>query len=154
MDTERFLSIDRSTARVHDDETGMDVVSPSLASLELKMLTLHLPSLLTEADAMEIAQQIPEVRAQALKPCSVFSVGGPLSWEDIYVTVQSHCEGANDTSSILVAVNPKTGSVTDPNNQKHLESSAAARIARERLDELQREKGTIREELNAACRPQ
>lgn len=150
----RLLTVDRSTALVHDDQTGIEIVSASLASLVSRMLTLHLPSLLSEADAVEIAQQIPEVRAQALKPCSVFSIGGPLSWEDVYVAVQSHCEGAPDASSILVAVNPETGAVTDPNTQKLLGSPAAARVAHERLDELEREKSTIRKYLNEACRPQ
>jgi hypothetical protein len=154
MHTERFLSVDRNMAGVHDDETGMDVVSPSLASLASMMLTLHKPTLLTDADALEIARQIFEVKAQASKPCSVFSVGGPLSWEDIFVGVQSHCEGAPGTSSIVVGVNPKTGFVTDPDNQKHFESPAAERVAHERLEELRHEKSSIREKLNAACLPQ
>ena len=154
MVAERFLTIDRSTARVHDDETGVEVVTASLATLASKMLILHLPSILSEADALEIARQIPEVRAQALKPCSVFSVGGPLSWENILVGVQSHCEGAPDESHLVVAIDPRTGAVTNPGNQKHLGSPAAARIAQERLEGLDHEKVIIREDLAAACRAQ
>jgi hypothetical protein len=155
MNTERFLSIDRSAARVHDDKTGVDVVSPSLASLEAMMLSLHLPLLLSDADAVQIVREIPEVRGEASKPCPVFSVGGPLSWEDILIGVRSHCEGAPDTgSSIVVGVNPETGAVTDQENQKHLESPAAMHVATERLEDRRNEKITIREKLNAACRPQ
>lgn len=154
MVTSRSLTVDRSTAIVHDDQTGMNIMSPGLASLASKMLALHLPSLLSEADAVKIAEQIPEVRAQAQKPCSVFSVGGPLSWEEILVGVQSHCEGAPEASTVLVAVNPETGNVTDPKNQKHFGSPAAARTARERLDALDREKMAIRNDLSVACHPQ
>lgn len=153
MVAERFLTVDRTTAHVHDDETGAEVVSAGLAALTSKMLALRLPSLLSEADALEIARQVPEVRAQALKPCSVFSVGGPLSWEDIYIGLQSRCEGEPTVSNILVAVNPRTGAVTDPDNRKQLESSVAARMARERLEQLAREKISIREDLKEACRP-
>jgi hypothetical protein len=148
---ERFFTIDRAAARVHDDETGMDVVSPNVAVLASMMLTLHQPSLLSGWDALEIAQQIPEVKSQAARPCSVFHIGGPLSWEAIYIAVQSHCEGQATQSSILVAVDPETGTVTDPNSMLKFVSSAADHLAQERLNALNREKEIAREKVNASC---
>jgi hypothetical protein len=154
MITERFLTVDRSTGHVRDEETGMEVLAPSLTTLVSKMLSLHLPSLLSEMDALDIARQIPEVKAQASKPCSVFHVGGSLSWEVIYIAVQSHCEGALDSTELLVAVNPQTGDVADPNGRGLSRSAAAVRAAHERLDALESERVAIRKFLTAACRPQ
>jgi len=152
MVTERLLTVDRRTAHVHDDKTGTEVISADLASLASKMLSLHYPSLLSENDALEVAKQIPEVKMQALKPCSVFSVGGPLSWQDIYVSVQSHCEGTPESSVVLVAVSPETGRVTDPNGYRDPWSSSAAETARERLNALDRARKSIRDSVDTACR--
>jgi len=152
--TGRYLTVDPSTARVHDDEAGMEVVSPSLTSLASKMLILHLPLLLSDFDALEIARAIPEIRAEETKPCSTFQLDGPLSWEDIYVAVVSHCEGSSETSSILVGVNPETGVVTDPDGKKQFGSAGALQLAMQRLEELKRDRVATQKSLNAACHVQ
>jgi hypothetical protein len=148
---ERDLAVDRATAHVRDDYTGMEVVSPGLAALASKMLALRLPPLLSDQDALYIARQTPEIQAQALKPCSVFSVGEPPSWEGIYVGVQSHCEGSQDESHTVVVIDPKTGAVTGPDGRSQLVSGAAQRAARERLEELERDRRSTRESLDSAC---
>jgi hypothetical protein len=151
VSTDWFLTVDPSTASVHDDKTGMDIVSPGLAALASRMLILRLPSLLSDFDALEIAREVPKVKAHAAEPCSVVYVGGPLSWDKIFVTVQTHCEGSAEVRNLSVEIDASTGAVIEPDTGKQIESSGAARVVRERLEALRRERTVTRESLEATC---
>ncbi len=148
--TDRVFTVDRATAHVHDDHAGAEVMAPNVVALAALMLAVHRPIQLSDDDALDIARLIPEIQAQAQKPCSVFYVGGPLSWENILVEVQSYCEGSADESHTGVAINPESGALFDYSD-KPLTAPAAALFAQKRLQEIRQERIKMREKIKAAC---
>jgi hypothetical protein len=144
------LSVDLATARVRDDETGLDVMSEGLGSLTAKMFALREPLLLTDEDAVSIALQVPAVVAQLRDGCTL-SAGGAFRSDQAQVGLAC---GGHYTAGTTVAVNLETGRTSDANTGKALESAESARLAQQLLERIKRRRAELRKEVDAHCRPE
>jgi hypothetical protein len=146
----RMLTVNLATARIRDDQVGMDVMSESLGSLTSKIVELRKPLWLSDEDAVSIVSIIPTVASRLRDGCKLATGGAFRSTEAI---VGLSCEGQNADGG-SVAVNLQTGAVTDADTGKVLESSEGARITRRLIDSIQQRRSELQAEISSACRQQ
>jgi hypothetical protein len=146
----RMLTVNLATVRVRDDEVGRDVMSESLGLLTSKIVDLRTPLWLSDEDAISIALIIPSVVSRIRDGCKL-STGGAFRSNQALVGLS--CEGQSGDAP-TVAINLQTGVATDADTEKVLESPEAARLARQLLDEKQRRRSELQEEISTSCRLQ
>lgn len=144
----RNLSVDLTTAHVRDDESGLELMSRELGALTSKILALREPLWLTDEDVLSIALQIPSVLAELGEGCRV-SPGAPFRSDETEVGLV--CNGQQNEGGIVVAVNVRTGRATNARSGEALETAGTAQMAGRLLEERQRRRGEIQDEVRKAC---
>jgi hypothetical protein len=152
--TSGLFSVELSSGRVRDDETGMEVVSPELASVRANMLTVRFPPRLSVDAAVAIALQTPLVAHQVSGDCLRIMASGSGTPNDLYVGILSECPNRTGVSGPIAAVNLETGTVTDPKTLKDIGSADSRRKARELLERLKEDLAKARSNLVSACKAQ
>jgi hypothetical protein len=146
----RTLTVNLSTVRVRDDEVGSDVMSERLGLLTSKIVDLRAPVWLSDEDAISIVSLIPSVASRLRDGCKL-STGGAFRSNQALVGLS--CEGQSGVAP-TVAINLQTGVATDADTEKVLESPDAARLVRQLLEEKQRRRSELQEEISTSCRLQ
>jgi hypothetical protein len=141
-----FLTVDLSTAEIRDDETGMNVTSPGLSALTVKITTLREQVLLTNEEAMSIALNTPSVTARIPKGC-VLTGGGVYKSNEAIAGVSCK-DGSNNWS---IAIKLDTGEIVDAETRRVIDSTRAKQAAREFLEKRERKLVETRNELDALC---
>lgn len=126
----RFFSVDSDTASVRDDRTGERVISPRVALLTSRLLSiLGLSTGLSVDDALAIALQVPSLANSAANGCSELLSNGDGTSDEMYIGLRTWCPGAPKTIRIVAAVNGTNGRITDPKTNKPLDSPESERLA-------------------------
>jgi hypothetical protein len=145
----RLLSVSLSTARVRDNQTGLDLASESLGALISKIGAVRSPGWLTAEDAISVASQIPALASRAHGECRLWS-GGAFWPDETQVSVS--CGGRMVEDAPVIGVNIETGQTTNVRTGEAIESPEVLRVARELLALRERRKATLHEEIETLCR--
>jgi len=135
----KFFSVRADTARVRDDSTGEPMISPGLALLTSRILSIREQSGLSVDDALAVALKVPALARSVANGCSELVSSGDGTSDEMYIGLRSSCAGAPKTIRVVAAVNRSSGHVTDPKTHKSLDAPESDKIAREIL-ERQRER--------------
>lgn len=144
----RSISVDLTTGRTRDNETGQDLDSAGTGGLKSKILKLRNPPWLTDVDALSVALEIPELASRAKDPCRLWA-GGAVS--STTTQVRLACDGRVSNDAPIVTVNLQTGQIVDGRTGKLLESPEARRVAQQLLADRERERMLVQKDLGEAC---
>jgi hypothetical protein len=147
-----WLSVDLASARVRNDNTGMDVASSKLCLIASKMLAVRAPALLSAQDVARIAREVPAIAERISNGCSELVIDGDGTALETYVGLRSWCAGASKSIGVLVSVNRRTGIVTDPRRNRIIDSRSAIQTARQLINHLEDRRLKLRTELQDFCR--
>ena len=145
-----MLTVDLRTAMVRDDETGLSIASSGLGGLASKMIELRAPLWLNEVDAASIALRIPRMLQALQTGCKIYT-GGAFHSSDSIVGIS--CQDERPENSPSVAIDLRTGAVTDPRTGTAIGTPEAARLASKLLAVRLERRTELRTELDSACSP-
>jgi hypothetical protein len=150
VESGRMLTVYLNEARVRDEETGVDVISASVGDLGAKLLELRAPIQLNDEEAASIALADPRVVTNLNEECRL-DVGGAFYAQDALMGVS--CKNRSIRESIVL-VNLETGTVTDPDTGKSLDTADTQRIALQLLSDMRRRRTELKKSLETICRAQ
>ena len=144
----RMLTVDLAAARVRDDETGLDIISTGLGSLTAKLIDLRTPLWLSDEDAISIALLVPRISRRLQDGCIVVGGGAPRANQTIFGV---SCAGRT-IEGLSLYIDLRTGQPTDPETGESLGSAETARLARERLGQIEQRRNDLRRAVEAHCK--
>jgi hypothetical protein len=148
----KFFTVRSDTAGIRDDSSGNPVISSGLALLTSRLLSNRESSGLSVDDTLAIAFHIPTLASSVAKGCSELVSSGDGTSDEMYIGLRTWCPGAPKTISVVAAVNPSNGRVTDPKTQKSLDSPESEKIARQILEHQHERLEQDKTALAAACK--
>ncbi len=144
----RMLTVYLDEARVRDDESGTDIMSAGVGILTSKLLELRTPEWMSDEDAAWVALAVPQVAKEIGEGCKLY-VGGVFYSHESLMGVA--CKNAT-LSKTNVLVNIQTGSVTDPDTGKPLDSTESQKVAHQLLEQIRKRRVDLKIEVQANCR--
>ena len=144
----RHFTVDPTTARVRDDDTGLDVESFGLGKLATLLLALRTPIWLSLKDAGLIALQIPALFQLTRNGCRLYA-GGTFRPEETGVTVV--CDGRQTIPPLGATINLKTGEVTGIASVSAAALEKAKGVAKTLHAETIAARARIEAKVNAVC---
>jgi hypothetical protein len=146
----RYFTVDRGNGLVRDDYFGTVSFSGGLGALTSKMLDARDPLLLSPREAAEIALATPYVSAKMADSCIALVSDGQGFAEESLIGISSTCPVKAGLLG-FVAVNLRTGAVSDPKTHESLSSTESDRTAGRLLDLAARRRLQEQNEVEAAC---
>lgn len=147
VESVRTLTVFLNEARVRDDHTGADLFSAALGNITSTLVALRAPPSLSDEEVASVALAIPQVAINLRRGCKL-RVGGGFPSDRVEMVL--FC--ADSTDRMSVAIDRKTGTATDLNTRKSLDSAESQRVARQLLSDVRTRAVSLRMEIDAMCR--